>query len=63
MVEDKPLSLAEEVRRMTLRQLHKALRGIRHQMEYAGVGRFELLYEDLLVRELTIRDADISGWM
>lgn len=43
---------------MTFRQLEKKLTAVRHNMAYAGVGRFELVYEELLMRELEARGPD-----
>ena len=59
----KQTALERTISAMTFRQLKKELSAIRRHMTYAGVGRFELVYEDLLMRELEARgqDADYSS--
>jgi len=62
MVENKSLSLEDEVRGMTTRQLAMELQIVRHHIDYLSYGQLDLVFEDLLVAELTRRDALVPEW-
>ena len=55
------LWLSQEVRRMSVPQLKHELRGVRDQIKRFSYGRYQLLYEDLLITELECRGIDVSA--
>jgi hypothetical protein len=46
---------------MSVPQLKKALRGVQDQIKRYSYGRYDLLYEDLLITELECRGIDVSA--
>jgi hypothetical protein len=46
---------------MGVPQLKKELRGVQDQIQRFSYGRYQLLYEDLLITELECRGIDVSA--
>ena len=62
MAKKKSVSLQEQVKGMSVPELKMELRITRTHIDWYSFGRFELLYEDLIVQELTRRGFDVPGW-